>query len=45
MKLIKALKEIGIANDCYKILLDCADHNVKFYELVIDIDMMLIILV
>jgi len=26
------LKEFGKLHDCYKILLDCADHNVDFYE-------------
>ena len=34
MKLIKVLKEIGMLQNCYKIILDCADHNISFYELV-----------
>ena len=34
VKLIGLLKNIGVLHDCYKILLDCADHNVKFYEMV-----------
>eukprot|EP00347_Sterkiella_histriomuscorum_P006848 403351205 len=33
MKLIKVLKEIGMLQNCYKIILDCADHNISFYEL------------
>jgi glucosamine-phosphate N-acetyltransferase len=34
LKMIKILKEIGILNNCYKIVLDCEDHNIEFYKLV-----------
>lgn len=34
MKLIRILKAIAELYDCYKIVLDCADHNIAFYELV-----------
>lgn len=34
VKLIKVLKNIGELNYCYKIVLDCMDHNIAFYELV-----------
>jgi len=30
--LIKVLQEIGVANDTYKITLDCNDKNIPFYE-------------
>jgi glucosamine-phosphate N-acetyltransferase len=26
------LMEFGKINNCYKIVLECADHNIKFYE-------------
>ena len=32
LKLVAALKEIGLVNDCYKIMLDCNDKNLGFYE-------------
>jgi len=32
--MINILKEFGALNNCYKIIVDCADHNIKFYELV-----------
>lgn len=31
-RLINALGEIGEGQGCYKIILDCSDHNVGFYE-------------
>mmetsp|Transcript_13012 Transcript_13012/g.33200 ORF Transcript_13012/g.33200 Transcript_13012/m.33200 type:complete len:171 (-) Transcript_13012:68-580(-) len=30
--IIEQLKHIGVMLGCYKILLDCSDKNVKFYE-------------
>lgn len=32
IKLIAALTEIGRSRGVYKILLDCEEHNIKFYE-------------
>lgn len=32
LRIINALTEIGRAQGCYKIILDCSEHNVKFYE-------------
>ena len=34
IRLIKTLKEIGLLHNCYKIVLDCEDHNIEFYKLV-----------
>ncbi|CDW77906.1 glucosamine 6-phosphate n-acetyltransferase [Stylonychia lemnae] len=34
VRMINILKEISCLNNCYKIIVDCADHNIKFYELV-----------
>jgi len=34
LRMINILKDIGALNNCYKIIVDCADHNIKFYELV-----------
>ena len=31
-RLIKVLKEIAWANGCYKIILDCQESKVSFYE-------------
>ena len=31
-RVIELLKELAYANDCYKVILDCEDHNQKFYE-------------
>ena len=31
-RLIQVLKDVAIARGCYKVILDCAEHNVKFYE-------------
>lgn len=39
MKLVRILKEIGVIHGCYKVLLDCADHNIQFYELVMNLIM------
>ncbi len=33
VKLIEIFKKFTEMNECYKIILDCADHNIKFYEL------------
>lgn len=30
--IIEQLKHLGNSKGCYKIILDCADHNVPFYE-------------
>ena len=35
IKMIECLKEIGVINDCYKIMLDCDDNNLGFYEKVL----------
>ena len=32
LRIIQLLKQIAWANDCYKIVLDCADYNVPFYN-------------
>ena len=32
LRVIELLKELAYANDCYKVILDCEDHNQKFYE-------------
>lgn len=32
LKIVEVLKDIGLVNDCYKIMLDCEDKNVPFYE-------------
>lgn len=32
IRLIKTLTEIGKAMGAYKVILDCSDHNVEFYE-------------
>ena len=32
LRLISLLKEIGDANGCYKVILDCDSKNVAFYE-------------
>ena len=32
LRVIETLMELSKATDCYKITLDCAEHNVKFYE-------------
>ncbi|WWD21053.1 hypothetical protein CI109_105534 [Kwoniella shandongensis] len=32
IKIIKALEEIGRTRGCYKIILDCSDSNIPFYE-------------
>ncbi|KAG2208497.1 hypothetical protein INT47_010193 [Mucor saturninus] len=32
IKIIEALKYIGQANGCYKVILDCAVKNIPFYE-------------
>ena len=31
-RLIELLKLVSQANGCYKVILDCAEHNVAFYE-------------
>lgn len=31
-RLIELLKQIALANECYKVILDCSQHNVGFYE-------------
>merc|ERR1711972_907777 len=31
-KLMDALREESVATQCRKVILDCADHNVGFYE-------------
>lgn len=31
-KLITHLIDYAKKNDCYKVILDCADHNIPFYE-------------
>lgn len=30
--MIEVLKDIGLANEVYKIILDCEDKNVEFYK-------------
>ena len=32
VKLVGLLKEIATLNDCYKLILDCEDKNIGFYE-------------
>ncbi|WVQ93334.1 hypothetical protein IAU59_000402 [Kwoniella sp. CBS 9459] len=32
LRIINALEEIGRARGCYKIILDCSDKNIPFYE-------------
>ena len=32
LRLIEVLKQIAVVNGCYKVLLDCDERNVKFYE-------------
>ncbi|WWC91343.1 uncharacterized protein L201_006286 [Kwoniella dendrophila CBS 6074] len=32
LRIINALEEIGAARGCYKIILDCSDKNIPFYE-------------
>ena len=32
LRLIEVLKQIAVVNGCYKVLLDCDEKNVKFYE-------------
>lgn len=34
---MEVLKEIGLVNDCYKIMLDCNDKNLGFYEKVCNV--------
>lgn len=34
IRLIKMLKEVSQLHNCYKIVLDCSDKNVPFYEAV-----------
>ena len=31
-RIIELLKSIAHVNDCYKVILDCADYNVPFYK-------------
>jgi glucosamine-phosphate N-acetyltransferase len=31
-RIIETLKQLAVANKCYKVILDCAEKNVKFYE-------------
>ena len=31
-RIIEALTELAWINSCYKVILDCADKNVGFYE-------------
>ena len=31
-RIIDLLKALAQANNCYKVILDCAERNVKFYE-------------
>ena len=31
-RLIELLKQLAAVNGCYKIILDCAEHNVAFYK-------------
>ena len=31
-RLILLLKAVAEANNCYKVILDCSDHNVAFYQ-------------
>lgn len=31
-RIIEALTNIGRVEGCYKIILDCGEHNVQFYE-------------
>lgn len=32
IRIIEQLKYIGLKKDCYKIILDCSQKNVPFYE-------------
>tara|TARA_B110000305_G_C19027481_1_gene442192 strand:+ start:186 stop:578 length:393 start_codon:yes stop_codon:yes gene_type:complete len=32
LRIINVLTDIGFANKCYKVILDCSDKNVGFYE-------------
>ena len=32
LRLINVLRELASINGCYKVILDCSDSNVKFYE-------------
>lgn len=31
-RIIEALKALAVRVQCYKIILDCAEHNVAFYK-------------
>ena len=31
-RIIELLKSIAQVNGCYKVILDCAEHNVPFYK-------------
>ena len=32
LRIIKVLSALAEVNGCYKVILDCEEHNVKFYE-------------
>ena len=32
LRLIELLKKLAAVNNCYKVILDCSQHNVGFYE-------------
>jgi len=32
LKLIRALKEIAVLHECYKVTLDCKESSAPFYE-------------
>ena len=31
-RIIEQLKYISVKKNCYKVILDCAEHNIAFYE-------------
>ena len=41
VRLIGVLKQISALHDCYKIILDCNEKNVPFYERVTSFDIYL----
>ena len=32
LRLIEVLKKLAVVNNCYKVILDCSEKNVPFYE-------------
>ena len=32
LRIINCLTALAWPNNCYKVILDCAEHNVKFYQ-------------